>query len=84
MRAYPLKDASDRVIEAPTPTGGTVSGLGHEQIRGRDWPREYNAESDPGSVVGSDCLLYPGSQWRGYVDSGKIVKVTLRQKVVDR
>ncbi len=36
------------------------------------------------SVIGHSCILYPGSQWRGVLDSNKIVRVTLQQSVVER
>lgn len=43
-----------------------------------------NSVLSPGSVVGRDCILYPGSQWRGYLPSNRIAKVRLEQVVVER
>tara|TARA_R110002096_G_scaffold203718_2_gene389031 strand:+ start:17503 stop:18198 length:696 start_codon:yes stop_codon:yes gene_type:complete len=43
-----------------------------------------NSVLSPGSVVGRDCILYPGSQWRGYLPSNRIAKVRLEQLVVPR
>ncbi len=43
-----------------------------------------NSVLSPGSIIGRDCILYPGSQWRGVLESHKIVKVTLQQSIVDR
>jgi NDP-sugar pyrophosphorylase family protein len=38
----------------------------------------------PGSLVGRDCVLYPGSLWRGHLPSGHVVKTRAVQEVVPR
>lgn len=43
-----------------------------------------NSVISPGSLIGKHCVLYPGSQWRGHLASHRIVKVELRQDVVER
>lgn len=34
-----------------------------------------NSILNPGSILGRDCILYPGCQWSGVLESKKIVKV---------
>lgn len=43
-----------------------------------------NSVLSPGSLVGRDCILYPGTQWRGHLPSGQIVKLVQNQKIVPR
>ncbi len=43
-----------------------------------------NSVLSPGSIIGRDCILYPGCQWRGFLESRKIVKVRLEQQTVGR
>jgi len=43
-----------------------------------------NSVLSPGSLVGRNCILYPGSQWRGHLPSNMVLKVDLRQDVVER
>ncbi|MDZ4815370.1 MAG: UDP-N-acetylglucosamine diphosphorylase [Verrucomicrobiota bacterium] len=43
-----------------------------------------NTVFNPGSVIGKKSLLYPGTQWRGVLPPGTIVKVTQQQQVVER
>ncbi len=43
-----------------------------------------NSVISPGSLIGRKCVLYPGSQWRGHLSSNRVVKVELRQDVVER
>jgi len=38
----------------------------------------------PGSLVGRDCVLYPGTQWRGHLPSGHMVKTRTVQEIVPR
>jgi NDP-sugar pyrophosphorylase family protein len=33
-----------------------------------------NAVLSPGSIIGRDCLMYPGTQWRGVAPEGTIIK----------
>lgn len=43
-----------------------------------------NSVLSPGSIVGRDCILYPGTQWRGFLPSSQIVKLVQQQKVIPR
>jgi len=43
-----------------------------------------NSVLSPGSVVGRDCIIYPGTQWRGQLPSGQIVKLVQNQKIIPR
>jgi NDP-sugar pyrophosphorylase family protein len=43
-----------------------------------------NSVLSPGSMLGRDCILYPGTQWRGTLGSGQIVKVRQQQVIVER
>ncbi len=43
-----------------------------------------NSVLSPGSVLGKNCILYPGAQWRGTLPSGQIVKVRQQQIIVER
>ena len=38
-----------------------------------------NAVLSPGSVVGRDCVIYPGVQWRGVLPARSVAK--LRQQI---
>jgi len=38
----------------------------------------------PGAVLGRDCVLYPGSQWHGYLEAERILKHRPAQEVVPR
>ena len=43
-----------------------------------------NSVLSPGSVIGRDTVIYPGSQWRGVAPSGSIVKYKQRFEIVSR
>lgn len=43
-----------------------------------------NSVLNPGTILGRDCILYPGCQWSGVLDSGRIVKVPQEQNIVPR
>ena len=43
-----------------------------------------NSVLSPGSVIGRDTIIYPGSQWRGVAPQGSIVKYKQRFEVVSR
>lgn len=43
-----------------------------------------NSVLSPGSVLGRNCIVYPGAQWRGTLPSGQIVKVRQQQVTVER
>lgn len=43
-----------------------------------------NSVLSPGSLVGRDCILYPGTQWKGVLASKRIVKLRQSQGIVER
>src|SRR4029077_11857061 len=43
-----------------------------------------NAVINPGSVLGRDCIIYPGTNFRGVLPHGSIVKVRQEQQVLTR
>lgn len=43
-----------------------------------------NSVLSPGSIVGRDCILYPGTQWKGVLGSNQIVKLRQTQEIVER
>jgi len=43
-----------------------------------------NAVLSPGSLLGRDCILYPGSQWRGYLPSSHVLKLTQQQTLIEQ
>jgi UDP-N-acetylglucosamine diphosphorylase / glucose-1-phosphate thymidylyltransferase / UDP-N-acetylgalactosamine diphosphorylase / glucosamine-1-phosphate N-acetyltransferase / galactosamine-1-phosphate N-acetyltransferase len=43
-----------------------------------------NAVLSPGSIVGRDCILYPGTQWRGYLPSHQIVKLNQHLTLIEQ
>lgn len=53
-------------------------------IVGDDTEIGCNAVLSPGSILGRNCLLYPGTQWRGYLPSHQIVKLNQHQTLFER
>ena len=43
-----------------------------------------NAVINPGSVLGRDCMVYPGANFRGVLPGGSVVKVSQQQQVLAR
>lgn len=43
-----------------------------------------NSVVSPGSILGRDCILYPGTHWHGVLDHSRIVKVRQTQEIVAR
>jgi bifunctional N-acetylglucosamine-1-phosphate-uridyltransferase/glucosamine-1-phosphate-acetyltransferase GlmU-like protein len=43
-----------------------------------------NAVLSPGSIIGRNTLVYPGTQWRGYAPENSIVKVRQPVDIVPR
>ena len=43
-----------------------------------------NAVINPGSVLGRDCLIYPGANFRGVLPSASVVKVRQNLQVLTR
>ncbi len=43
-----------------------------------------NSVLSPGAMIGRDCVLYPGCQWKGILDAERVVKVRQSQEIVER
>ncbi len=43
-----------------------------------------NAVINPGSIIGRNTIIYPGTQWRGVVEADRIVKHKQTQQVIKR
>lgn len=43
-----------------------------------------NAVINPGSIIGKNCVIYANIAWRGYLPSGRIVKLRQTQTIVER
>ena len=43
-----------------------------------------NSVLNPGSIIGRDCIIYPGTQWRGVCPAGSIVKTRFSNEVIAR
>jgi NDP-sugar pyrophosphorylase family protein len=43
-----------------------------------------NAVINPGTVIGRDCLIYPGVNFRGVLSSGSVVKLRQQVQVLER
>lgn len=41
-----------------------------------------NSVLSPGSLIGHDAIVYPGSQWRGFLPSGHTAKLTQEFQIV--
>ena len=43
-----------------------------------------NSVLNPGSIIGRDSIIYPGTQWRGICPAGSIVKTRFQSEVIAR
>ncbi len=43
-----------------------------------------NSVINPGSVLGKNCILYPGTQWRGVLGHQSVVKWSQQQTIMQR
>ncbi len=43
-----------------------------------------NSVLSPGSIIGRDTILYPGTQWRGVAPANSIIKHRQEQKIIAR
>jgi UDP-N-acetylglucosamine diphosphorylase / glucose-1-phosphate thymidylyltransferase / UDP-N-acetylgalactosamine diphosphorylase / glucosamine-1-phosphate N-acetyltransferase / galactosamine-1-phosphate N-acetyltransferase len=43
-----------------------------------------NSVLNPGSIIGRDSILYPGTQWRGVCPAASIVKTRFQSEVITR
>jgi NDP-sugar pyrophosphorylase family protein len=66
--------------EGNIPTGLTKFGA----IVGDRTEVGCNAVINPGSVLGRDCIVYPGANFRGVLPNGSILKVRQQHQVIAR
>lgn len=67
-------------VRIATPEGSVDTGLRKfSAIVGDRSEIGCNAVLSPGSVIGRDCIVYPGTQWRGVLPARSIAK--LRQEI---
>jgi acetyltransferase-like isoleucine patch superfamily enzyme len=43
-----------------------------------------NAVINPGSIIGRDCIIYPGAKFRGVLPANSILKVRQTTQVMSR
>ena len=43
-----------------------------------------NSVLNPGSIIGRDSIIYPGTQWRGICPAGSIVKTRFQSEIIAR
>jgi acetyltransferase-like isoleucine patch superfamily enzyme len=43
-----------------------------------------NAVINPGSVIGRDCIIYPGSNFRGVLPANSVLKIRQTTQVLSR
>jgi NDP-sugar pyrophosphorylase family protein len=43
-----------------------------------------NSVLNPGSIIGRDSIIYPGTQWRGVCPAGSIVKTRFASEIIAR
>jgi UDP-N-acetylglucosamine diphosphorylase / glucose-1-phosphate thymidylyltransferase / UDP-N-acetylgalactosamine diphosphorylase / glucosamine-1-phosphate N-acetyltransferase / galactosamine-1-phosphate N-acetyltransferase len=43
-----------------------------------------NSVLNPGSIIGRDSVLYPGTQWRGVCEASRIVKTRFTSEIIQR
>jgi NDP-sugar pyrophosphorylase family protein len=43
-----------------------------------------NSVLSPGSLLGRDCILYPGTHWSGILPSQRIVKLRQQHEIIER
>lgn len=72
-------------IQIHTPDGLVPTGLDKfGAIIGDRTDIGSNSVISPGSILGRDCRLYPGTHWRGVLPHRRIVKVRQTQEIVER
>lgn len=76
-------DKSDVTI--PTPEGMLSTGMRKfGAIIGDHAEVGCNSVLSPGSLIGKNAVLYPGSQWRGALPAGHIAKIRQEFSIVER
>jgi UDP-N-acetylglucosamine diphosphorylase / glucose-1-phosphate thymidylyltransferase / UDP-N-acetylgalactosamine diphosphorylase / glucosamine-1-phosphate N-acetyltransferase / galactosamine-1-phosphate N-acetyltransferase len=73
-------EVSSEVDGKKTPTGLQKLGA----LIGDGTKIGSNAVTDPGTIVGKNCLIYPLSLIRGTIESNKIVKNKPKLEIVDK
>jgi bifunctional N-acetylglucosamine-1-phosphate-uridyltransferase/glucosamine-1-phosphate-acetyltransferase GlmU-like protein len=74
-----------REIAVAAPEGNIATGLTKfGAIVGDRTEIGCNAVINPGSVLGRDCIIYPGTNFRGVLPQDSIVKVRQEQQVLAR
>jgi NDP-sugar pyrophosphorylase family protein len=74
-----------REIAVATPEGNIATGLTKfGAIVGDRTEIGCNAVINPGSVLGRDCIIYPGASFRGVLAHSSILKVRQQQQVLTR
>src|SRR6266545_2122434 len=72
-------------IAVVTPDGNTVTGLTKfGAIVGDRTEIGCNAVINPGSVLGRDCMIYPGVNFRGVLPHGNMVKLRQELQVLEK
>ncbi len=72
-------------IEVSTAEGNVATGLKKfGAIVGDRTEIGCNAVINPGAVIGRDCLIYPGANFRGLLPAGSVVKVRQEMQVMPR
>ena len=73
------------VVSIPTSEGPVSTGLRKfGALVGDHAEIGCNSVLSPGSLVGRDCIIYPGSQWRGYLPAKHIAKLRQEFELVER
>src|SRR5881396_3248593 len=72
-------------IAVSTPDGNVATGLTKfGAIVGDRTEIGCNAVINPGSILGRDCLVYPGVNFRGVLPEGSVVKLRQEIQVLER
>ena len=72
-------------ITIPTPGGMIPTGLKKfGAIIGDHAEIGCHTTTNPGSIIGRNTVVYPGTIWRGFAPSDSIVKTTQTHTVVSR
>jgi UDP-3-O-[3-hydroxymyristoyl] glucosamine N-acyltransferase len=72
-------------IAVITPDGGIATGLRKfGAIVGDRTEIGCNAVINPGSVIGRDCMIYPGVNFRGVLSHGSMVKLRQELQLIEK
>jgi NDP-sugar pyrophosphorylase family protein len=74
-----------REISVAAPDGNIATGLNKfGAIVGDRTEIGCNAVINPGAVLGRDCIVYPGANFRGVAPQGSVVKLRQQLQVLER